>query len=478
MIELSALRKNKITLADYDYGHDIQNRLIMAQFSTQDLEVLEEILYSSLSLSMRKLSKTLDIDEENLIPILEKLSKTGLLKLNDETIVVDKDMRKYYELQMPKFDDDFTPGMEFLQGLLRKAPIHVLPIWYSIPRTSNNIFDSLIEKYLLTPQIYQRYLLELNFGDPVISGIINDLFSSPDFKLFSHDLIEKYGLTREQFEEYLLHLEFNFVCCLGYNKDNDLWKEVVTPFHEWREYLRFLRDTEASPIPSNVKISRRRSHDFSFVQDMAAVLNLAKTQPIALVPFSDDKILPQKAGLAAIAAKCEKLDEKDPVSIAYIQEILTKLCLLKLADIVDGRLYALESANDWLDMRLENRALFIYRHPLNKLKSVDLPPYLCAERTVREAEKSIMRVLNTGWVYFDDFFKSVLVPLSESSLVMLKKTGKTWKYTLPQYTDEERSLIKATIYEWLFEAGVVATGTAEGKDCFSVTPFGNSLFGR
>lgn len=146
--------------------------------------------------------------------------------------------------------------------------------------------------------------------------------------------------------------------------------------------------------------------------------------------------------------------------------------------MVDGRLYALETANDWLDMRPENRALFIYRHPLNRLLTKGLSPSLCTERTIREAEKSILRVLNSEWVYYDDFIKGVLVPLSDESVVMLKRVGKTWRYTLPQYTEEEKALIKASLFEGLFEIGVIATGSCEEKDCFYVTAFGQSLFGR
>jgi hypothetical protein len=59
---------------------------------------------------------------------------------------------------------------------------------------------------------------------------------------------------------------------------------------------------------------------------------------------------------------------------------------------------------------------------------------------------------------------------------MLKKTGKHWRYTLPVYSEDEKNLIKATIFEWLFETGVVATGTCLGRDCFCVTPFGRFFF--
>ena len=243
MVELNQLRKNKINLSDYPYEQDIENRLTIAKFSSQDLAVLEEILYSSIKIPIRKLAKSLDREEEEILPVLQTLSKTGLISFEEDAIVVDKEKRKYFEAQMMKFDSDFRPGMEFLKTLLHKVPIHVLPQWYSIPRTSNNIFDSLIEKYLLTPQIFQRYLLELNFHDPVLSGIVEDVFHAPGYKVRAEELMEKYQISHEQFEENMLYLEFHFLCCLSYEKEGEIWKEIVTPFHEWREYLIFLRDT-------------------------------------------------------------------------------------------------------------------------------------------------------------------------------------------------------------------------------------------
>ncbi len=478
MVELNSIRKNKITLEDYDYKQDIENRLLMAQFTSNDLDVLEEILYSSLKIPIRKLAKNVDLDEEEIIPILKKLSKTGLFTFEDDSILIDKEMRKYFESQALKFDPDFKPGMEFLQSLLRKVPIHVLPIWYSIPRTSNNIFDSLVEKYLLTPQIFQRYLAELNFPDPILTGIVQDVYSSPHLKVHGKDLIEKYGMSREQFEHYLLLLEFHFVCCLGYEKIDEEWREIVTPLYEWREYSVFLHNTEAPSISTVGKIIRRRSQDFAYIQDLSLILSQAKKSPIALTEDKAKRMLPNKAALSALAAKMEDFDENEPAFQDHIHALIVKLRQLKLADVVDNRLYALESANDFLDMRPENRALFLYRHPLNRLFSQQIPADLITDRNLREAEKSIIRVLNSGWVYFDDFTRGVIAPLGEDSIVMLKRHGKTWKYSLPTYAEEELALIKATVLEWLFEIGVTAVGQHNGKECFCVTAFGQSLFGR
>jgi hypothetical protein len=171
-------------------------------------------------------------------------------------------------------------------------------------------------------------------------------------------------------------------------------------------------------------------------------------------------------------------DENSAEFADDIDKRIHKLKQLKLADIVDNRLYALESANDFLDMRLENRALFLHRHPLNRLFSPQIPADLITDRNLRESEKSIVRVLDSGWVYFEDFLSGVIVPLGEDSIIMLKKQGKTWKYSLPSYAEEELALIRSTVLEWLFEIGVTAVGKHNGKDCFCVTAFGQSLFGR
>ncbi|MGE5195700.1 MAG: hypothetical protein ACM3JI_00020 [Anaerolineae bacterium] len=469
MIEASSIRKNKICLSDYDYAKDIENRLLMAQFSILDLEVLAELLYSSLKIPIRKLANNLDIDNSELLPILDKISRTRLLTYDEDFVFVDKDMRKYYEMQIVKFDDDFKPGMEFLQGLLRKVPIHVLPAWYSIPRTSNNIFDSLVEKYLLTPQIFQRYLSELNFGDPILSEIAQDVYESPDLKLFSSTIVEKYKLSREQFEEYMLYLEFNFVCCLWYNLRDEHWQEVVTPFYEWGEYLRFLRHTEVKSIAKTAKIMIKDAEEFTFIKHLSVILALAKKQPI---PLTIDK-----KGCHLKKSDYESIVEKSKIDLAFIERLIEKLCLLKLSNVVEGHLHALASASDWLEMTLENRALFLYRHPLNRLISENLPFHIPMERSVHEAEKSVLRVLQSGWVLYDDFIKGVLVSLSDASTVTLKKTGKLWKYSLPTYSDEEKTLIKETIFHWLPEMGMVATGTYEGQDCFTLTPFGRDFFG-
>lgn len=457
MLELSPSRKNKINLQDYNFQQDIANRMVLSDLSSLEHEILEEILFSSLKFSLKKLARNVGCEEEQITPVIKKLARAGLLQIQDDAVVVDKEMRKYFEFQLSRFDPEFKPDMEFLQGLLKKIPIHLLPTWYAIPRTSNNIFESIVEKYLLTPQIFQRYLMDLNLGDVRVNGVMSDVFSAPDFKISSSDLIAKHNLSRPDFEEILLLLELNFVCCLIYEKEEGHWNEFVVPFYEWHQYLRFLRDTEAPSLAEEATILRKRESDFAFIEDMTLVLEWVKRHPTLSPPD-----IASKMGLPLHA------------SDAYIEQIVHKLCLVNLLERKSTSLHLLDGAHDWFDMNSESRALYLYRHPQNRLLAA--PPHLSQERLIREAEKAIKRVLHGKWVLFDDFIKGCLVPLNEESVPVLRKTGRHWKYTLPTYNEEEKELIHSTVFEWLFEMGMVAVGTCQGRDCFSTTAFGRFFF--
>jgi hypothetical protein len=476
MLELTSVRKNKVVLADYNFQQDIDHRMLLADCSAFDLEVLEEILFSPLKFSLKKLARTMGCKDEDLSSILQKLSRAGLLSLQDDSIVVDKDLRKYFEFQIVRFDPAFKPDMEFLFGLLRKVPIHHLPAWYSIPRTSNNIFESIVEKYLLTPQIYQRYLLDLNFGDPTIHGIISDLFSTPAFKLYSSDVIGKYNLTRRHFEELMLLLEFNFIGCVSYEKEDDHWIEVITPYYEWCQYLYFLKSTEA--FRSLSEIERTREGDFAFIEDMSTALTLSIKKPILLSSWEPGAPLPRKITLDLATHFSLPIDSEKTIDFAscYLAQVFQKLLLIDLGTLNGQKFAPLEASRAWLEETSENKALHLYRHNKNRILNPNLSPQIATERNVRESERSLKRVLHGDWVLFDDFFKGILITLSENSVIMLKRTGKHWKYSLPVYSQVEKSLVKATIFEWLYETGMVAIGKCRGQDCFAVTPFGRFYF--
>lgn len=467
MRELNSARKIKINLSDYDFKKDIDNRLLMAEFSAFDREVLEEILYSSIHTDIEKLAKNLNANEKELRPCLKKLSKTGLFEIKNDQIFVDKQMRKYFESQILKFNDDFKSDFEFLQGLLKKVPIQILPVWYSISRSTNNIFDSIIEKYLITPQVFLRHIEDFQSKDPVIEGIIKEVYNPP-FKVLGEHIKEKFNLSQIELETIMLTLEFGFVCCLRYDYIDGFWKEVITPFYEWQEYLEFISNSKPVSIKDPSKIERTRPSDFAFVEDMELILNYLKKTPLPIqnkdtlaVSFEKEKELLQKL----------KLSSNDS---SYLKTILEKLLILKFAELKNNKL-VFSDADEWLSLSLENKALNIYQNPLNRLGN-EFSSSIFSENNIRKAEKCIIRALNCEWIYFDEFVKGIMCPLTDDQNITLKKIGKNYRYELPSYLEEQLLLFETVVFRWLFESAMVATGKHNNRRCFKVTKFGKKIF--
>lgn len=437
-------RKNKITLEDYNYKRDIENRLFMSELSILEVDVLREIINGSLNTSFATLIDSLNIKTQQLKTVLEKLVKSGLFKIQNESILVDKELRKYYEAQILKFDDDFKPDMEYLQGLLNKAPIHSLPMWYAIPRSSDNIFHSIVEKFLHTPKVYERYLQDLTFEIPLLPEIIKDVFASPNLMISSKELIKKYKISRELFEEYMLHLEFSLVCCISYRKTKDLWEEVVTPFHEWREYLLFLKNTVPTSIKDTKKIKRKSNEEFGFIQDLNSFLNKLINKPLS------SKDIPK--------------------------ELINISSLLKVGQIEKQKIQTTKHTAEWLTKAPADQAIFLYREILNLLMLSDEAGTF-SEKDYREAEKSLKRISKLGWVYFDDFMEGCLASVGSAVHVSLRKKGKYWKYATPAYHGNEKNFIQKIICEYLWQCGMVDVGHHDEKLCICLTPFGRIALG-
>ncbi len=455
MLESATLKKNKICLSDYDYKKDIENRILISELTSFDLEVLEEILFSSIKTSLKKLAVNLDVEPSLLIPILKKLNGAGLLHTEKEEIVINKKMRKYFEFEHAKFDEDFKPDIEYLQQLLHKIPIHILPLWYSTPRTSNNILNSIVEKYLTTPQVFQRYLAELISDNSLFGQIINDVYKAPNLTIASEKIVEKYEISKEDFYEIILILEYNFACCLSYKKTETGYQEVITPFYEYKEYLQHYRNTEVNGIEELQ--NKKNERPLAYVEDLSKILSEA-----------------QKPILIKSSKYVDLKNEDYQTIIPYFEYLVQKLSKLKYLKVKNNQITITDLGKDFLTMSLENKALHVYQHPHNSIDSDNFSLY--TEKNVREAEKSIIRVLNKGWVYFDDFIKGVMISIQETPILKLTKTGKSWKYNIPEYSEEEAALIKRVIFEWLYEAGIISIGKHENKDCFCVTDFGHTIF--
>lgn len=475
MLDLSVSRKNKINLSDYDYEVDIENRLLMATFTPLDVEVLEEILFGSLRIPLVKLKKNLDVSDEELVESLQKINKSGLIEIESDAIVVDKDKRKYYDHQILKFDEDFKPNMSYLQGLLRKVPIHILPTWYAIPRSSNNIFASMIERYFKTPQVYERYLLDLNLNEPVMAGIISELFNEPTYKLPSSYIKEKFELNDELFQEYMIHLEFNFVCCLSYERVGDEFEEVVTPFYEWKDYLLFKQRNQPKEFAPKDQVTSNSLKPFHFVRDMTYLLEEIIHQPLALRPsateqdflFTEDVVRQLMLG-----CKNEQLGDDLMSWQLYFSRLAARLVRIGLAIRHEDMLSPHHHAPHWLNMEVEDKALYLYRHPENRTLKMGFNEALDTEKNVREVEKGLERIDHNGWISIDEFLEGMLCPIGENDSVTLVKEGPQWKYKLPTYNEDELQFMRYVIMQRLYEVGMVDVALHEGRDCFSLLPFG------
>lgn len=434
-------KKNKINLSDYNFRRDIECRLLLARLNNFEFEVIMEILNGSLKISLKQLSDNLNVPQSSILPIVAKFSKGKLFKIVQDTLFVDKEMRKYYESQISKFEENFEPGMDFLQSLLHKVPIHILTLWYNLPRTSDHIFQAIVDKFLYTPKIYERYLNDLQFDDANLHHIMDAVYSSPDFKVTAHELMRKFNLAHEYFEECMLLLEYNFVCCLSYERIEGGWQEIVTPFHEWKEYKRFLRDTMAVPISAPEKIVPKYTNDFGFIEELTRILELILKKPLPVLIKNDSyKLMPKEVELLFSSSN-------------QGQTIIAKLLFMKLAEIKKEALHPTENTKEWLKKSIQDKALSMSRHPI-------------------QVERSLIRVMDSGWIYVDDFLKGFAYSLGSREHVTLKNKGKRWCYTIPVQTDEDIVQIKTTLSQRLLEAGIVSVGTHDKKLCFTVTAFG------
>ena len=461
MLETTETKKSRIHLEDYNYIKDLENRRFLTTLSPFAFDVIDEIFYSKRTIPIWKLAKDLDFSIDNLTPILHSFEKIGLLEIIDETITVDKEAKKYFECEILRFHEEFIPDLDFFQELLKKVPIHILPAWYNLSRTSNNIFSSIVDKYLSTPQLFQRHLLEVK-ADPILAGIIEDLFQSPYLELSSEEVKKKYHLTQESFDEYLLHLEFNFICFAKYKKKKNHWEESLSPLHEWIQYsnCKFCH----SSLPSE-KVKLLREKDFAFIRDIAKMLQAKEA--IYLDDFVSSSTTLQDKTVKALRALFGNLPQN------YFLQLLTKIDLLNLGKNQKGYLTVTSIGKEWLEKPLETQALFFYHHPSNSLLDNCIA---FSDRSLCEAEKSIKSAYNK-WILFETFLQTVNISLDEQTKVTLMKKGKAWKYQYPEYSQEQKAFIHKVIFESLFEAGMVKIGLYQGEECFCATEFAKTFFG-
>jgi hypothetical protein len=460
VLEAGNLKKIKINLDDYAHASDMAHRILLHSANPQDFKVLEEILYSSIKTTYAKLQESTELEPQELDKALNLFKTAGLIKEDIDGLVIDKELRKYFEIEIQRFEEDFEPGLDFMAQILKKVPIHILPVWYALPRTSTNIFESIIEKYLFTPQIYQRLLTETQTHEPRLKIIIDMLFTSDSLQL-DIDLIQsKLLISTESLFELISLLEFNLIATCSYTKVEDQFKGYITPFSEFKNYLIHLRETESKTV-SDDKIQKITLAPFAFVEGLFALLKCFKNKTYS---FPLDRI-----------SESELKESLAEENLAYLEfeELMQKLMLVGLIDGKNGKINLNDTSMSFLSMKPESAALVLYRHPLNKPRfELSIP----VEKGIRECEKAASRLIGKGWVIFEEFMKGVVTPFSDEQQVTLRKTGRKWQYQLPVYSKPELEFIEHIFNDWFEKVGVIDTGFYANKPSIRLTSLGLEIF--
>lgn len=481
MVEAAVYSKPKIHLNDYDYKRDIQNRVLLSKLTPEEIEITEELTCSSSPISFKELESFLEKPKETIAATLRKIAPTSLCTTNGETIQIDKERRRLLEIDLQRFSSSFVPNFDFLHSLLKKVPLDTLMNWYPIPRTSNNIFESLIERYVKKPSSYARYLEELDLEDDTLNAIKRALISSPEGSLDGEDLQKKYRLSDEQLERAMILFEWHFVGSLHYEKEENQWKKVVSFFREWQQYLHYMESTKPSPFKDSSAIVLSRPHPFSFIEDLCTFLSLLLNEEVYLELNREEQWIPDLPTSHLLAKKWGSfpMDSKEDKErfFSYCSRIIYRLLTIQFIAIRERKASVTDQVSSWLPLSLQEKATYLYRSilkcdPLAKQASESY-----GERAIRSIEKSLSRIEGESWVLWDAFERGITPSLGQDNRFELCRTGRHWAYTPPSYAKEEKQFIKAVLYNWFFEAGMIQTGTYKQQALLRPTPFGIELFG-
>lgn len=480
MFDQSQNLKTRINLSDYDYQKEIDNRLLLGSLNQDEMAILEEITFSPTSFSITTLVKNSGLNKEAVLSTLEKVKPSKLLVVEEEQITVNKDARKYFELHIEKFDEDFSPNLNFLSALIRRVPLDVLPMWYPIPRSSDNIFESLVEKFLLTPQMLIRYMGEVKLSSDLLKVILDALETDSNHFVSFKALEQEHNASKKDLYEASLTLEFLLLASHTFDTTGDEPVEGITFFNEWKDYLNFKDNKKPACICDSDKVPSLHEDPFFFLNTLDAFLALCKQETITLIVDADEAWSLSHDAMTRVLDHFDTFAHETEEQMHYVRDIFTKVVhaarTLKLISIEQSKLDLNEAYSEWQTFDIEEKALFLYRKLVASYDFSELRGSACKERKVHEIEKSLIQIPEQGWILLSEFLSNLTLNLSEQSQCRLTRFGKKWKYVLPSYSNEELSLIEKIVYDWLFQVGAIQRGLLEGKPCIKLTPFGKKVF--
>lgn len=444
-------KKNKINLSEYNFEFDLSQRLILSSLSIFEIEVLREIIQNSLKFSISELCETLESPLSKIQETLNKLLNFKLFYIQNDTIHVNKEFRKYFEVQIERFNENFKPDTDFFQALLHSVPIEVLPNWFCISKSSDDIFQSIIDSFFLTPQLFQQYLNTLDYEDETTAKVVEMVYSHIDLKVDVETILNKLSITREYLEKIIIVLELQKVCCLRYTPLGDKWKQTITPFNEWVEYLLYQNSISYKPITPSSEVEILHSNNF--IESLDDLLLQSIKAPISIneyINISDS-------------------------NHSYRKQVIKKILFLRLAESKNDILSPNPDINEWLKKTYHEKCMSIYFSTFNEYKKNSRTEF--QDKDIRKIEKALKFIIDKGWIYLDDFMNSLSFSIGRSQQITLQKKNRKWQYAFPEYDENQKNFIINVIEEHLFQSGMVQLGRCNQKKCLMITPFGKTSLG-
>lgn len=428
--------KNKVDLNDYPFKLDIHRRRCVFKFSPFERDLFYEMCLGSLETSVEELAEDMDVDAAIILAVLKKNHSIGLYNIKDKEILINKEERRFYEVELDKFNESFVPNLNHIKALFNKISIDILPKWFSLPKNCTCIFSTLVENHFATPKLYEKYLEEIEFNEPLLNKIIDQLYSSPYYSLNLEELKETLYLSDEILYQMIALLEFNLVAVHSYQKIGDTFHEVLTPPHEYRVLLLDKLEKRPKCINEDEKAITVYTLHQEFIPKMTKTLSTIK-----------EFVHGDKQGDL-------HLDDL---------KMIKKLLEIDLLDSVDEQILLSREGNAFLQQSEVEKPLH-FLTPRNHKKR------LFSEWAQRQIEKELLQY--TSWIFIDDFVNSLHIPLDTHAPLALVKKGRQSFYSVPVYSPEEKELLRKYLTDYLAVANVVELGETDGKAIFRLTPFG------
>ncbi len=457
----------------YDLAADVDFALFLSKLQTADIEFLQELSFNTLQISLPVLATDLGMEIADLTEMLKKFEAIKLIAIEGDQILVNKERRREFENELVRFNEQSPPGIGFILYLLTKPPIQEVPYWYGISRTSDNLFQSISDKCLATPAIFNRHIQESRFFSENTATILDMVYGCPNYEVSQRELLQTLRISVEELAKELIILEFSFLACVCYKKSTSGFEPFVTPFTEIRTFLQHKNSSTPKSIPENEwsKIAQNQSDPFAFVEDSTHLIQLIDSKKIVLKEEPktvDDSLLKQ-------------LRESDPkwkpLSPEYFQNLFDRLSKFYFIEENQTGLYVTDTGREWATLRVQDRANHFVRNPLLLLPKKLFPAALVSEKRIRDVQSAAKQLIGLGWVTYSDFIKSMSVPLLDPTVLTLIHGATHWKYQLPNYSPDELLFVEHVILGSLWESGIVMKGVYKMVPVLCLTPFGQTLLG-